>query len=155
MELELIEGTELKTYLDSRIDLIIRSTHLLNDEFEIVDYKLRAFGDNEDKILMGDSELRHRLRRGNSFLVQRTTNSVEILRRGMKKFFDLDLSSEMDDLKILYQESERGVTIYLTPKLNGENVQISYSRLFEGWVVCSKNVSLVAGKAEDLARYQD
>lgn len=40
------------------------------------------------------------------------------------------------------------VEVLKTLKANGENVQVSWCQAVQGWVVCSKNVALVAQSKE-------
>ena len=42
-----------------------------------------------------------------------------------------------------------------TEKVNGENAQVSYHYDFDAWVICSKNVSLLAATPQDLAKYEE
>lgn len=42
-----------------------------------------------------------------------------------------------------------------TEKINGENAQVSYNYEYDAWVICSKNVSLLASFPEDLAMYKE
>ena len=46
------------------------------------------------------------------------------------------------------------VQVLKTLKANGENVQISFCELINSWVICSKNVALVARSREDIKSYQ-
>ena len=41
-----------------------------------------------------------------------------------------------------------------TLKVNGENTQISWNPDIGAWLICSKNVSLVARGVEDVALYE-
>jgi hypothetical protein len=47
-------------------------------------------------------------------------------------------------------ESGKRVELLKTEKANGENAQVSYCYDLDAWVICSKNVSLVANCLEDL-----
>jgi hypothetical protein len=40
-----------------------------------------------------------------------------------------------------------------TLKVNGENCQVSWSSEADCWLICSKNVSLLARDAEDISKY--
>lgn len=41
------------------------------------------------------------------------------------------------------------VEVLKTLKANGENVQVSWNNRVEAWVICSKNVALIAQTRED------
>ena len=45
------------------------------------------------------------------------------------------------------------VEVVKTLKANGENVQVSWNEDVEGWIICSKNVGLIAQKRSDISRY--
>ena len=45
--------------------------------------------------------------------------------------------------------------IYNTEKANGENTQVSYNYEFNAWVICSKNVSLLARDRQDVKKYKE
>lgn len=45
------------------------------------------------------------------------------------------------------------VEVIKTLKANGENVQVSWNSDVESWIVCSKNVGLVAKTRNDVAQY--
>ena len=47
------------------------------------------------------------------------------------------------------------VEILKTLKANGENVQVSWSQEADAWVVCSKNVALVAQNSSHVEKYGD
>ena len=47
--------------------------------------------------------------------------------------------------------SDDEILVYNTLKANGENVQIAYES--ENWIICSKNVALLARNANDLQAY--
>lgn len=44
------------------------------------------------------------------------------------------------------------VEVVKTLKANGENVQVSWNEDVEAWVICSKNVGLIAQKRGDIDR---
>ena len=45
------------------------------------------------------------------------------------------------------------VEVMKTLKANGENVQVSYCKAVEGWIITSKNVALLARNKEDVKMY--
>jgi hypothetical protein len=45
------------------------------------------------------------------------------------------------------------VEVVKTLKANGENVQISWNEEVEAWIICSKNVGLIAQYRDDIDRY--
>lgn len=47
------------------------------------------------------------------------------------------------------------VQVFKTLKANGENVQVSWNQELGVWVICSKNVALIAKKREDINLYTD
>ena len=101
-----------------------------------------------------------------------------IIRKGMRKFLDLDIefitSSEnkfnridhiTDENKLLCRKiiftpvfdalkAKKSIKIYKMVKANGENAQISYCDELKTWVICSKNVALLASNLEDLQKYK-
>ena len=42
-----------------------------------------------------------------------------------------------------------------TLKANGKNFQVSWNALAEVWVICSKNVALVASEADQIKSYTE
>lgn len=149
------------------------------------DISLKVRGPEEDKAYTFIEGLRKNIRRGNTLLSD-PFKTVKCIRRGAKKFFDLNRSyleknlsgmdtengqnetngdnkNEDEHLKIqqnIFDDLENylttglgSVSIYKTNKANGENIQVSYSRELQGWIIASKNVALVARKEEDLSLY--
>lgn len=47
------------------------------------------------------------------------------------------------------------VEVIKTLKANGENVQVSWNSDIQAWIVCSKNVGLLAQKRADIAQYTE
>lgn len=109
------------------------------------------------------------IRRGNTVLkIDREdgTSEYSLGRKGLEKFFDMryeyinsetrfsDSSLEEDGhhmeknyilagpLKAMLEGHE--IEVLKTLKANGENVQVSWNRAVQAWVICSKNVALVA-----------
>ena len=46
------------------------------------------------------------------------------------------------------------VEVVKTLKANGENVQVSWNEEVQAWVICSKNVGLIAQFREDIDQYR-
>ena len=46
------------------------------------------------------------------------------------------------------------VELVKTEKVNGEHAQVSYSYDFDAWLICSKNVSVLAETVQDLSMYK-
>jgi hypothetical protein len=147
----------------------------------MIDLKLNVFGPVEDEVYATHPVLVKNIRRGNTILRLNTPEGTKFSfgRKGLEKFFDMRwefISPEdrMHDapfnkhsamlhmeknmilagpLKAILEGSE--VEVCKTLKANGENVQVSWNSDAEAWVVCSKNVALVAKRPQDLARYTD
>lgn len=116
------------------------------------------------------------IRRGNTVLRYADQQSTKLTmgRKGLEKFFDLryeHISPEqryddscLDDethmhknyilagpLKAMLQGHQ--VEVVKTLKANGENVQVSWNPEVQAWIVCSKNVGLVAQCRQDINKY--
>ena len=100
-----------------------------------------------------------------------------MLRKGMKKFLDLPFDFYIKEdkklkLNITNEESQKNNTlkyifypviqarkenynieIFKLMKANGENAQISYSKVMNAWAIASKNVCLMAKNRKDLEKY--
>ncbi len=132
----------------------------------------------EDSEYLVNHQLRSLLRRGNT-LVRWTEGpnkgQVKIGRKGLSKFFDVrlghiklaagkiteaDLRKEGVDCRHEYDVSVlpcvqaisqgHSIDIYQTEKANGENAQVSFIAELDAWIVCSKNVSILAKSAADI-----
>lgn len=134
----------------------------------MVDLKLNVVGPVEDEIYGLFPLLIKNIRRGNTILridQGGTGDEYTLGRKGLEKFFDLRYEfispSQRFDDKILNAEqhmqknyilasslkailSGNKVEVLKTLKANGENVQVSWNEKTGAWVVCSKNVALVA-----------
>jgi hypothetical protein len=55
-------------------------------------------------------------------------------------------------VNLAFEDGKR-VELVKTEKVNGENAQVSYNYEYDAWVICSKNVSLLASSLQDLAMY--
>jgi hypothetical protein len=47
------------------------------------------------------------------------------------------------------------IEVIKTLKANGENVQVSWNSDIQAWIICSKNVGLVAQKRADISKYTE
>ncbi|CAK9062974.1 unnamed protein product [Durusdinium trenchii] len=113
---------------------------------------------SEDTLFAEDASLRRCLRRGLSFL-ESGTGGISVVRRGLPKFFDLEsgtLEARTTPGSTLLMESLRAaegassLAVTRLEKANGENAQVSYHADSAKWVLCSKNVSLLASTASEL-----
>lgn len=52
-------------------------------------------------------------------------------------------------------EAGNKLELIAAEKLNGENAQVSYNFEFDAWVICSKNVSILASSRDDIEMYKD
>ena len=149
-----------------------------NINVDILDAKVANRRIEESEYLR-DDEMRSRLRRGNTILTLHTAGGrVHVLgRRGLPKFFDIrhshikymtDPSTSLSQdhsheyrvtlkecVEILKnnEDCRRCVDVYRTSKANGENCQVSYVQETDSWIVCSKNVSMLVQREEDMERY--
>jgi hypothetical protein len=127
------------------------------------DLKLNVYGPIEDQVYAAFPSLIKNIRRGNTIL--QVKGDFTFGRKGLEKFFDMryeHISPEQRyDDRCLNDEThmhknyilagphrtilEGGqVEVLKTLKANGENVQVSWNQRAEVWVICSKNVALVA-----------
>ena len=145
----------------------------------LVDLKLNVFGPIEDDLYGAIPQLVKNIRRGNTILRidGKEGTKFSFGRKGLEKFFDVryemispehrydDRALEND---VLHMEKNYilgaplqaclggyQVEIIKTLKANGENVQVSYNKDAEGWIICSKNVALIARNSADVERYKD
>ncbi|CAE7883709.1 unnamed protein product, partial [Symbiodinium necroappetens] len=127
----------------------------------------RLRGRSEDLLFAEDPMLLRRLRRGLSFVESvGTGGDATLVRRGLPKFFDFHAQAMSDNLdgdsfsqKVcrslvgsVKEAISSGSIIELSrlDKANGENAQVSYFTGTGQWVLCSKNVSLLAANAGEL-----
>jgi hypothetical protein len=135
----------------------------------IIDLKLNVNGPFEDEIYASFPFVIKNVRRGNTVLkIEKEDGSLSysLGRKGLEKFFDMryeyiNESQRFDDkcldtvgyhmeknyilagpLKAMLEGHE--VEVLKTLKANGENVQVSWNAETKAWVICSKNVALVA-----------
>ena len=103
-------------------------------------------------------------------------------RKGFEKFFDLryeyiqhnlDSDTNLDIFsgkkanhhhelhKIIFDKARKAIednnkiSIYKVIKANGENTQISWNKSLNGWLISSKNVSILARKVDDTNLYKE
>lgn len=92
-----------------------------------------------------------------------SAQSVDLLRKGLKKFFEPDYS-ELQAKKLRLADNGKPVhsveldaaapyTMYVTRKEDGENAQLSYSAELGKFVFGSKHYTLTAADSEELASY--
>ena len=148
---------------------------------EILDLKLDVFGPKEDVYYSTFPFLIQNIRRGNTIIKLDDGEGLPeytIARKGMMKFFDLrlpfvskeerrclefpkykeDLQLEKNYilapvLKAIAEGDE--VEVFKTLKANGENVQVSYSRETESWVIASKNVGMLVKDRNQIEKYSE
>eukprot|EP00820_Chromera_velia_P013127 Cvel_23737.t1-p1 / transcript=Cvel_23737.t1 / gene=Cvel_23737 / organism=Chromera_velia_CCMP2878 / gene_product=hypothetical protein / transcript_product=hypothetical protein / location=Cvel_scaffold2483:17945-27689(+) / protein_length=1648 / sequence_SO=supercontig / SO=protein_coding / is_pseudo=false len=124
----------------------------------------------EDKVFADNTDMQFLLRRGCTLL--EVGREKFFGRRGLPKFFDLDLpvlegalrgdgivmggdpaditSGQLGRRINRAFHCGRKIQIYKTEKANGENAQVSFFRPLNAWVCCSKNVSLIARSPSDI-----
>jgi hypothetical protein len=151
----------------------------------VIDISLNPKGIDEELVYMDHPEYIKNIRRGNTLLETYFYDShsgkyefeyVEIIRRGMMKFFDLHYETievredrykktdHLDKNKLLARKTIFGpilrtfskgksIEVIKLIKANGENVQISYNKTNKAWILASKNVSLLARNRADLEFY--
>lgn len=149
---------------------------------ELIDISLVNKGRDEEEVYVNDYFLLKNICRGNSFLFNNqklsegSGNFFKILRKGMRKFCDLQLkfvtlkdesykrldicdSNERKTRRIIFSpvmkafRSGSSIKIYKMVKVNGENAQISFCSEFDSWIICSKNVAMLVKSQQDLDYY--
>lgn len=140
------------------------------------DISLKAKGPDEDAAFALNPKLWLNIRRGNTILdfydAKDKYEFSTIGRKGLNKFFDLQLQYVVEETRHDFRPESRGrfdahnsyslknqilagakmamekegckVEVIKTLKANGENAQISWSEDADCWVIASKNVSLLA-----------
>jgi hypothetical protein len=151
----------------------------------IIDISLNPKGVDEELVYMEHPDYIMNIRRGNTLLEsyyydnysgRYEFENVEMIRRGMMKFFDLHYEAvqvaddkykrtdHLDKNKLLARKTIFGpvlrtfaqgkcVEVIKLIKANGENVQIGYNKTHKMWIIASKNVSLLAKNRLDLENY--
>jgi len=143
-------------------------------------------GRSEESVFAEDTAVGRLLRRGLSFVELGEGEPVRLLRRGLPKFFDLDVGALDESLRASSPESKRmlsrpekgcggvvsrsrrviadqlaqrlwgvwlagkSVGLVKLAKANGDNAQVSFFARTEQWVLCSKNVALLARERADV-----
>ena len=139
---------------------------------------MNAAGPFEDQVYSAFPLLVKNIRRGNTIIKYQEKNGnthFTFGRKGLEKFFDMrieyiDSQSRYDDgclddehhmhknhilagpLKSILAGNK--VEVVKTLKANGENVQISWNSEVEAWIICSKNVGLIAQYRDDIDTYK-
>ena len=136
----------------------------------LIDLKLNVVGPIEDEVYAMYPLLIKNIRRGNTILRIDSNEAEEqaefvLGRKGLEKFFDLRYEFISPEQR--FQDSTLPVDHHMqknyilagpmraileghqievlkTLKANGENVQVSWNQRVEAWVICSKNVALIA-----------
>ena len=141
-------------------------------DIHLVDLKLNVVGPVEDEVYAMFPILIKNIRRGNTVLridnADGASNYI-LARKGLEKFFDLRyefISPEQrfqDDKMPVEHHMQKNyilagplralmeghrIEVLKTLKANGENVQVSWNNQVQAWVVCSKNVALIAQTRE-------
>lgn len=145
-------------------------------------YKLSIFDikfknrTKEDELYSKKEEYFKYIRRGNCIMrCEKSTDCkidanksvyYKIIRKGLPKFFDYSpiyskntknsLTRVVGKINDNFKNKERckPILVYMTYKANGENLQISYLKEFDSWVICSKNVSLLVNSEKDLEEFE-
>jgi hypothetical protein len=140
---------------------------------------MNGSGPFEDQLYAAFPSMIKNVRRGNTIIKYQPAYekyaSYTWGRKGLEKFFDLRYEhiapeTRYDDTCL--QETEHHmhknyilasplktileghkVEVIKTLKANGENVQVSWNAEVEAWVICSKNVGLLAQFRDDIDRY--
>lgn len=142
-------------------------------QIEMIDLKLNVFGPIEDQVYSAFPVLIKNIRRGNT-VIRYAGNKYTFGRKGLEKFFDMRyefISPEqryddscLDDEHHMHKNyilagplkamlEGHSIQVVKTLKANGENVQVSWNSDIDSWIICSKNVGLVAQKRSDISQY--
>ena len=141
-------------------------------DIHLVDLKLNVQGPVEDEVYAMFPLLIKNIRRGNTILRldnPDTASDYVLGRKGLEKFFDLryefisqEQRYEGDKIPVDHHMQKNyilagplkaikeghSIEVLKTLKANGENVQVSWCKRVEAWIVCSKNVGLLAQNRE-------
>jgi hypothetical protein len=134
------------------------------EDYELHDIKI-ANNKKEDDLFLNDDDIYFRIRRGNAIATLSREDEVvyKMVRKGIIKFFDYqsDFSKKRKIAKRLLSpitsafKSGNKVRVYLTEKANGENLQIAYEAYLGGWIIGSKNVTIIVRDQNDLTWYKE
>ncbi|CAK86631.1 unnamed protein product (macronuclear) [Paramecium tetraurelia] len=155
----------VKTY-DMLFAAQSKQVTLKEQNIQIIDIKLRVHNEFEDYLYSQHQLIHNTFRRGLCLLL--LDNEYSILRKGLKKFFDINLkqfcnkanstlTNKTEEIihnytfSCLPKESE--IKITQMEKVNGENAQISYNRALDRWIIGSKNVTLLCIDESELNQY--
>ena len=132
-------------------------------DYELIDLSLKGF--NEHKAFRENFPKYLKItRRGLSFLRKKNEKEINlhILRKGLPKFFELNLkdlrekeefvyfSFEKEKLDINFYEEK--IDLFITNKLNGLNIQLSYDNFLEKFIIGSKNVTVTANFFKEIKK---
>lgn len=155
---------------------------LFNKNIVLQDVSVKAKGPHEDAIYAGIRGIYLNIRRGNSYVFFKDTNTLICARRGLKKFYDLypefleynlgnlaNLDAKVGikepnesksihnkifgKLKERMDEGKESVILIEANKANGENCQISWVSELGAWLVASKHVSMLLRTLDDVGLY--
>ena len=150
------------------LNVSVKTTPYVDLQSKVFDIKLNRH--KEDELYFQNDWYRANLRRGFSMIAplsfdKESASKTRILRKGLPKFFDLDIRELGFRQSILYKTAVLGyylknetlfpVTVYMTEKANGENFQASFDQTINKYVICSKNVSVLVADREELDSIQD
>ncbi len=170
LEKTIKEGKKNKNYYKSK-DLLIKLQNYPTpiQNLELIDIKL-GNKMKEDDVFLENDFIAENVRRGESLFYNKEENTYEYARFGLPKFFDYKKTYDETEKEQYLKKRVLGKLIevnekenknnpkyfaYLTTKVNGENVQVSYNTKYACWVVASKNVSIAIRNKEDIEFYKN
>ena len=162
------EGKKNKNYYKSK-DLLVKLNNYPTPikNLELIDIKLGNRMKEDDVFLENDFISEH-IRRGESLFYNKEEKVYDYARIGLPKFFDYQKSYKDTEKekylkqrvlgKLMEVENKGGDVkyyAYLTTKVNGENIQVTYNTKYDCWVIASKNVSVAIRNKEDIEFYKN
>ena len=168
LEKILKEGKKNKNYYKSK-DLLVKLNNYPTPikNLELIDIKLGNRMKEDDVFLENDFISEH-IRRGESLFYNKEEKVYDYARIGLPKFFDYQKSYKDTEKekylkqrvlgKLMEVENKGGDVkyyAYLTTKVNGENIQVTYNTKYDCWVIASKNVSVAIRNKEDIEFYKN
>ena len=122
----------------------------------------------EDDVFLENDFISEHIRRGESLFYNKEEKVYDYARIGLPKFFDYQKSYKDTEKekylkqrvlgKLMEVENKGGDVkyyAYLTTKVNGENIQVTYNTKYDCWVIASKNVSVAIRNKEDIEFYKN